>query len=313
MLVIRQNPSPTFVAAIAASSFAILVQLARYTIRKKQGKQTDGSLQSPSPQLPPYAPTTMLKTMKALTNGEHPWFFLRLQKQLLPVKLFRLPFPRVIAKYWIIIGDAKIATHILKDASTTRPRIGYAEIDACIGSGPSVTTMEGEGWKHRRLATNVAFSSKSVKRMGAVTKKCTQDWVKTTLEPIGDKSFDVGKEMVRLTISITLEAALEYKATKTEADYLAHEFLLASQEFVKVAAGMNPFRQLFGYFNQELQRAKLAKRNVFEFAHKILDGYRGRLENNDTNGDCLLRCIMENPNYDNDDERASDIVMVRCQ
>lgn len=226
--------------------------------------------------------------------------------------MFRLPLPKVFARSWIIIGDVKIATHILQEPSTIRPKIGYEDIDACIGSGPSVATMEGEGWKHRRLATNHAFASNNVKRMGAVIEKCTQDWMKTTLDPL-IPSFDVGKEMVRLTITIILEAALEYNATKSEADYLANEFLIASLEFTKVSGGKQPFRRLFGRFNKEVKRAELARRNLFAFAHKLIRRYREKEESDDgsniNNTTTLLGCIMQNPNYQNEDERASDIVM----
>jgi len=314
MLAIRQHHLPELVATISASAFAILCLLARRTTQRKHEKEQlllqDGSQQSLPPQLPPYAPTTMMKTISALRNGQHPWFFLRLQKKILPIKLFRLPLPKLMAPNWIVIGDAKIATRILQDASTKRPTIGYEDIAKCIGSGQSIVTLEGAEWKHRRLATNVAFASHNLKRMGAVAKECTQHWMKTTLDD-ETRSFDVGNEMVRLTITIILEAALEYKATKSEAEYLSAEFLIASQEFTKVSGGLNPFRQLFGQFNAEVRRANLAKNNLFDFARKIIHLYRERTEaNSDSNITCtLLRCIMCNPNYQNDDERASDIVM----
>jgi len=84
-------------------------------------------------QLPPYAPTTMMKTIHALTHGQHPWFFLNLQKQMYPIKLFRLPIS--FTKPWIIIGDVNIALKVDKDIHTKRPTIGYTDIASCIGSG----------------------------------------------------------------------------------------------------------------------------------------------------------------------------------
>ena len=51
------------------------------------------------------------------------------------------------------------------------------------------------------MATNVAFASQNLRRMSAVMEVCTEDWMKTTLRD-EIKSFDVGKEMVGLTIKI---------------------------------------------------------------------------------------------------------------
>ena len=118
---------------------------------------------STTPQLPPYAPTTMLKTIHALTHGQHPWFFLDLQKQMYPIKLFRLPIS--FTKPWIVIGDVNIALKVDKDIRTKRPTIGYTDIASCIGSGGSIVTLEGAEWKHRRLATNVVFASNNLKRI----------------------------------------------------------------------------------------------------------------------------------------------------
>jgi len=130
-------------------------------------------------------------------------------------------------------------------------------------------------------------------------------------DTLGDdetKSFDVGKEMVGLTIKIILKSAFDYKlATTTEAEFLSSELLLCSQEFAKVSGGLNPLRKLFGPFISEVRRAKLARENVFNFALKIINGYQ---DNKDDSKTCiLLSCIMNNPNYKNDNERASDIVM----
>jgi len=170
--------------------------------------------------------------------------------------------------------------------------------------------LEGAEWKHRRLATNAVFASHNLKRMSSVMKTCTEHWMKNTLG--GDdktKSFNVGKEMVGLTIKIILESAFDYKATTTEAEYLSSELLICSQEFAKVSGGLNPLRKLFGpLFSTEVKRAKLASKNVFNFALKIINGYKQN-DKGDSKTCTLLSCIMNNPNYKNDNERASDIVM----
>lgn len=262
---------------------------------------------SSKPQLPPYAPTTMMKTIHALTHGQHPWFFLDLQKQMYPIKLFRLPIS--FTKPWIIIGDVNIALKVDKDIHTKRPTIGYTDIASCIGSGGSIVTLEGAEWKHRRLATNVVFASHNLKRMSSVMETCAEYWMETTLGDDETKSFDVGKEMVGLTIKIILESAFDYKATTTEAEFLSSELLICSQEFAKVSGGLNPLRKISGpLFSNEVRRAKLARQNVFNFALKIINGYQ---ENNkDDSKTCtLLSCIMNNPSYKDDNERASDIVM----
>ena len=92
---------------------------------------------------------------------------------------------------------------------------------------------------------------------------------------------------------------------------MSTEFLICSQEFAKVSGGLNPIRKLFGpFFSAEVRRAKLARENVFNFALKIIYGYRDDAEaKSDSTPSTLLSCIMNNPNYKNDDERASDIVM----
>ena len=95
--------------------------------------------------LPPLAPSSMFETVKGVSGGDFPWFYLRSAAALDNTFTFRLNMP--LPQYFIATGDAAFAREVLTDPLTVKPKI-YEQFEPDkVGS---IFTRNGSFWVSER-------------------------------------------------------------------------------------------------------------------------------------------------------------------
>eukprot|EP00979_Chaetoceros_neogracilis_P008933 scaffold2006_cov283-Chaetoceros_neogracile.AAC.17 len=258
---------------------------------------------SKSKKFPPMAPGGLIETINILSSNNCPWWLLQTAKDL-DSSIFRmnLYLPRI--PMVLQVGDPSIAKEIMIDPLTTRPST-YSVFDSVTMGKASIFTSNGKYWHDRRKGMAPAFSSRHVKRMNAVALKKVDEWIQTTLTKMVEEgqAFDVGKEMIGITLDSIIQTAFEYTMTEDEKILYFHELDLCLKEFMEKSA-INPFRQLVGLLIADRRRAFVAGKMVSSLSLKMIQSYHG-LETR-TKG-TIIDCIMNNQSYENNLERAADI------
>jgi len=253
---------------------------------------------------PPMAPAGLFKTVKILCSNEYPSWLLKTAKEL-ESSIFRLNLFLPGATMVIQVGDPDVARDILTDPSTTKPEALYGAFDCVTGGKSSMATSNGKFWHDRRKGMAPAFSSRHVKRMNAVALEKVEEWIEKKLLPMVEKgqAFDVGKEMIGISMDGITETAFEYTMSDEEKISYLQELDLCLKEFLEKSA-VNPLRQPFGLLIADRRRAFVAGQNITSLSLQMIKAYR-KLEN-PTKG-TIIDCIMTNDAYENDIERAADI------
>ena len=142
------------------------------------------------------------------------------------------------------VADIDIAKEILTAPhSIAGKSVMYDGVDGLTCDYPNIFTSNGHRWKHSRKGVAPAFSSNHIKRMVRVCGQQLEKWIETTLHPCMEagKAFDVGEEMVGLTLTIISEAAFEYDMSRKEQKLFTSNLEVAAECFVI----MNPLHQKF--------------------------------------------------------------------
>ena len=263
---------------------------------------------------PPFARAGMLKTITTLmTSSQSPWFFKQCSDDI-NASVFRLRLPFVRAPMVVAVGDLVTVKEILQDPGTIKSEAHFSSIGSVAGGGPNIVTSEGPQWKKSRKAVSPAFLKKHLDRMHHICREETEDWISNKLKRYidKDKDFDIGKDMVRLTLSILCKAAFDYDIEPKETAAIGAELEIVSNEFG--FEEMNcPLRARFGILLSSTRRARLARTRLQDFAKKILHTHRKkkRLENSTavSTDETILSCIVKSKKYENDSRRIADIVM----
>ena len=258
-------------------------------------------------QYPPLCSAGVMETVDAITNGGIKDFMLRYFEKF--GRIFRIPLPLPGLPMVVVVADTEDARAIYRDPTTTKPEILYKAM-ASFSSGHSISSLsEGDDWFHRRKGVNPAFAPKHVRRMNEVAMQVVTEWAQEKLKPLEyseSVSFDVGEEMIDMTLSVICEAAFDYRISADEMASLLVDMRQAWIEFTMKSA-MNPLRQFITWLLPERQRAFRSAKNLQRFAFVVMKNYK---ENPSPTPETVLDMIMKNQNYQSDDERASDIVMI---
>jgi cytochrome P450 len=255
---------------------------------------------------PPMAKAGILETVKILTGNKCPWFLLDTARDL-QSNTFRLNLSALLSCPMVaVVSDPKVAHEILRDPLTTKPEQLYRQFEDTMGT-KSILTSNGEFWHSRRKGMAPAFSSKHIKRMNKVSSEKADEWIQTRLSKFvdNDQAFDVGKEMISITLSAITETAFEYHMSDEEKQSFVHELGLSLKEFS--SKSLNPLRKPFGLLIPERRRAHLAAKRLQAIALKIINAYR---ELEDPTKDTIIDRIMHNSAYKNDSERVSDVLIL---
>lgn len=224
--------------------------------------------------------------------------------------IFRLPFfPATV----VVVANAQDARTISTNRSNLKPDMVYAPV-IHLASGPSVGSLAGrlgDSWHHRRQALNLAFAPKLVKQMNQVALNTANRWLAQTILPPLDAgsfsvSFDVGKEMVRLSFRVICRAALDYHVPDAECEDLLGAIAATAEEFL-VKSMINPLRKLATPFLAKRQEGFKGAELLRAFATKVIRLYR---EDPSPTPDTVIDHIMKNPNYKDDSERVPDVIMI---
>ena len=308
---------PRSLPAALASSLVVMVLFSAYWLgvsSKKSQERTiniavaDGDSRYAKDKVtsPPMAKNGILETVKILTDNNFPWFLLDTARDL-QSNTFRLNLSAIFSCPMVaVVGDPKVAREILRDPLSTKPKQIYKHFEDTIGA-KSMASSNGEYWHSRRKGMAPAFSSKHIKRMNKVVCEKSDEWIQTRLSKLvdNDEAFDVGKEMISITLSAITETAFEYHMNDEEKQSFVHELGLSLREFS--SKSMNPLRKPFGLLIPERRRAHLAAKRLQAIALKIINAYR-ELEN--PTKDTIIDRIMHNSAYKNDSERFADILFL---
>ena len=256
--------------------------------------------------LPPMVSTGMFETMKACSGSLFPWFLVDEAKSCGSVFRLNLPIPGT--PMVVVTSSANLARVFLNDPLTTRPRLIYGSIDGVTGNTKSLFTTEGKCWHSRRKGLAPAFSSKHVKRMNEVAVEKAEDWIKDKLVPMFEKgeAFDVGKEMIGITLDAIAETAFEYTISEEEKTLFLHELELCLKEFAELSFA-NPFRCLYGLLLPDRRRAFVGGKRLQAFGLKILLQYRRQVH---PMKGTVIDLVANSDAYANDEERAADILVM---
>lgn len=264
---------------------------------------------------PPYARAGMFTTINTIwTNSELPWFFKQCADDInSSVFRLRLPlkknYPMIVA-----VGDVDTIKEILQDPGTMKSESFFASIASIAGGGPNILTSEGQQWKKSRKAISPAFLKRNLDRMHRICREETENWINNKLKRFidKDKDFDVGREMVHLTLSILCKAAFDYEMKAKEKESIGKELKIISKEY-SFNELHRPMKANFGILLSSGRRARLARTRLQDFAKKILHVYRKKksLENSTavSTDETIISCIVNSKKYDDDSRRVADIVM----
>jgi len=148
----------------------------------------------------------------------------------------------------------------------------------------------------------LAFSAKHIRRINAVAKDKTEHWIQTKLVPMVEKGepFDVGKEMIGITLNAIAETAFEYTLSDDEKSIFLHELELCQRRNSLKEIFANPLRCLLaGLLIPERRRAFVGL--------KIHHHYQRQAH--PTKG-TIIDLVANNDAYENDEERSADIILL---
>mmetsp|Transcript_29395 Transcript_29395/g.64771 ORF Transcript_29395/g.64771 Transcript_29395/m.64771 type:complete len:493 (-) Transcript_29395:61-1539(-) len=301
----------TYIVAIAATT-ALLTILVSQARRRKALRAYPPGLPSPSHN---GNEAGFFETVAGITGIDAPNFVYQSMLSMKEGKRWvgRVNLPmRKPNPCGFLVADAEIAKAVLTHAATSKPA-NYDEFDFLCGGNPSIISANGHRWKHSRKGAAPAFSSNHIKRMNRVCNEELARWKAEVLDPLADsgKSFDVGKEMIYLTIRVISAAAFEYDISEEEIEEFIRNLEISIREFIF----MDPFHRWFPFFFPQVWRAKRAAAAMQKFAYRVMENYRNKKASKDKKGegefedDTIISRIINNPNYANDDERAADVII----
>ncbi|KAG7356069.1 cytochrome P450 [Nitzschia inconspicua] len=257
---------------------------------------------------PPFARAGAWKTARLMNSSKLPWFFKECAESA-KSSVFRIRVPFLKAPMFVAVGDLNAAKEILQDPTTLKSEALNASI-ASVAGGPNIFTSEGPQWKNSRKAVSPAFMKKYLDRMHQICKVETEEWINDKLKPCVEKGkdFDIGKELVLLTLSILCHAAFEYKIKPKEGEAVVQELNIVTRDCA--LGNSSSLRSNLGFFLPSVRRSEKARKRIQDFAKKMLQAYRKNNSKSDAAlEETIIGCIARSTKYEDDSRRIADIVM----
>lgn len=288
--------------ALPLSSLLVGLGVGAFYYKDWQKKKRNGK------KIPPLCPAGTLATIDAIANGGITNFLIENFQKCGRIFRIRLPTPPWIPMV-VVMADAEDARNVYKNDKNIKEALLYKAMEP-FSSGPNmVSIVGGDDWFHRRKGVAPAFAPKHIKRMNQVVGQVIQEWTADKLGELSyteSVSFDVGREMIDVTISILCRAAFEYNTTAQERASLVDDIKVAWEEFTMKTA-FNPLRPLLWFLLPERQRALAAAARLHAFAMNIIIHHKN---NPSPTPNTVIDMIVKNASYKNDHERASDILII---
>jgi len=264
-------------------------------IRKKTNYDDSAS------KLPPVIPISYLEFLKRVTSGQLPQSVLEWHRR------FGYPVfytPGIFGRgHFAIVADSELMREILMDQSSTKP--GFYKRTENLTGTKTMFSENGSRWMHARKSIAYAFSSSHVKRMNEVTVKHTTEFMEV-LDNLQqqNKSFDIGKAMIQLTLKIICEAAFEFDMDISDQSTFLRELEIV---LLENRNGIIPLRWMFGYLFPKVRRQHVGTKRLAALGRKILEAYKNL--QNPIPG-TVIDCIVRDESYNNDEERIADIIIL---
>lgn len=257
------------------------------------------------------APCGILELFTGISGKDIISFFIKL-KERSKCDVFKLSLPFVSNEGVFVVSDPKVAREVLLDDGTEKTPRAYERFDH-VTKGKSMFTRKTHDfkWIHARKGSAPAFSTSEVKRMSQICTQNVENWISSTLKNCIEKkeTFDPSKEMNFVFFVTILEVGFEYKATYDDYKDVSESMEKAVLElFLKSANPLRRiFRKIFGMLLQDRREAIQARDKVRSFMSKVLKAYHAKKQKSSQN--TIIKLIVNNPNYENDDERLADMTV----
>eukprot|EP01083_Nonionella_stella_P126830 384137_1 len=123
-------------------------------------------------------------------------------------KSFQVHLPSATVFY---TADFEVCKEFLHDRSAVKSGF-YKFYRMLHDGGDDIFTSEGPFWMHSRKGMAPAFTSAHIRRMNEVVVERVKHFIDERLDTFAStgQSFDIGPEMLNLTLSIICKAAFEY-------------------------------------------------------------------------------------------------------
>jgi len=203
----------------------------------------------------------------------------------------------------IVVGDAEVMRKVLTNKTATKPEEVYRRSKTVHNGGSSLFSENGERWYHARKSIMYAFSPRHIRRMRDVTMLKLEGFV-ANLDARQGKGFDVGKEMIYLTLQIICDAAFEYKMSASEQEEFLTELELVLKENRNSPI---PLRWRLGRFIPKVRRSRLGSKRLYKLGERMFTSY---LELENPIKGTVMDCIVNDPKYTSDKERINDMIIL---
>lgn len=298
---IRSNSKHHHIALVTSATVTLAILLIRRKAILPSKKYKDGKRF----EQPPVAKSSFYNTVRAIVSKKLPYHLLQWaieSGQIFQLRVPFVPFPMVV-----VSGNVALCREVLNDKSSIKTPGGFKVFKEKVMNEycDDLISAEGAYWKHSRKHIAPAFSNNHVTRMNEVVITKTKEFM-TKLDYFAERgeSFDVGNEMIHLTLSIISETAFEYHMSEQERNMFVTELQYVLNEAKK---GKMPFRWKLKSFIPSVRRARQAGFKLRDFGCEILDAYR-KLKNPQKG--TVAERIVNNPEYSNDMERANDLLVL---
>ena len=208
-------------------------------------------------------------------------------------------FPLIPFLHIIMVADATIARMVLENSQTRKWSIGYAVFDKVCG-GDNFFSAEGKRHSHVRKSTSVAFAKQHVEHMMRTVEVVLEEWLQQQSDNF---ELNISLEMQKLTIQVIGKIGFNYDLSMDETLKLQESLQIGYAEFSQKQKRY-PQRKLFGAFYPGVRRAWQATRDLNDICRTILQAYKeGSAPNS------LLKQIVNDKDYDNDEQRIRDMII----
>lgn len=296
---LRDMPPP-FLGVLVGTIVLVYVMLMLLLVNTDHTLSSILKMNATQGDRPPVAPFGIFECVHKMTSDQQPWFPLEAKKAMGNTDTFVLPLPRRP----VMTGDYALAREILMDPLSTKPRT-YLEMEP-LGVG-SIFTRNGAFWHARRKGAAPAFSNHHIKRMKQIALEITEKWIRDVLLPCAreGRSFDVGKEMISISLEAICITAFEYEISDEEKNVFVENLELQFLEFLHKSIN-NPFRKYMGRLLPGRRRALQAAHENADLAMKIIGHYRA---NPNSLKGTIIDHLVNNPCYADDNELAADLLL----
>jgi len=237
-------------------------------------------------------------------NGKNSHDFLIRSARDIGSFVYRAPITRIPI---YILGEHEVARTIMEHPKSIKPLEMYSFMDH-VSTGKSFFSQNGHRANHVRKSTAAAFSTENVRRMTGVIESVFEKWIHERLEPMFVKPnapLDIAQEMILITTEIIAKAGFEYDLSQVQGESFTTNMTIAMEEFFNFK---NLLRRI-DYINwifPEVRRARMAARDNFKICLNMLETYK---KNPNPNPRSLIHMILNDSEYESDEERARDIIL----